>query len=49
MYLNPTVQLHTAYELIEHLLGLNNNKLRKIGEKKDAANANGDNFKLLSI
>jgi len=35
MYLNPTVQLHTAYELIEHLLELN--KPRKM--KKGAVSA----------
>ena len=35
MYLNPTVQLHTSYELIEHLLELN--KPRKM--KGAAGNA----------
>lgn len=33
MYMNPTVQIHTAYELIEHLLELNSTKkkIRKLG------------------
>ena len=38
MYLNPTVQLHTSYELIEHLLELN--KPRKM--KGTAGNAGAE-------
>lgn len=33
MYLNPTIQLHTSYELIEHLLELK--KSRPLDLKKD--------------
>lgn len=33
MYMNPTVQLHSAYELIEHLLELNTKTPRKLGDQ----------------
>lgn len=39
MYMNPTVQIHTAYELIEHLLELNTTKkkIRKLGSGDDTS------------
>ena len=40
MYLNPTVQLHTAYELIEHLLELNKpRRLNTVGQGAKDDNA----------
>ena len=44
MYMNPTIQLHTCYELIEHLLGLN--KQLKPRSLNSAAASNGDNMRL---
>ena len=42
MYMNPTIQLHTCYELIEHLLGLNKPKPRSL----NAATSGDSNVRL---